>query len=123
LLTARAVVGDDTIVSHVTVESAPPPAEPVVERATVVTEPIAVQSNPSSITESEPVAASRQPASARRRILLPTKGHVDLAVAAAAELARLTSEQLRGRRIAVHVVVTSDDGRSVEADAIIEESS
>jgi hypothetical protein len=41
-------------------------------------------------------------------------------VSAAAELARLTSEQLSGRRVAVHVVVTSDDGRSVEADAIIE---
>ena len=58
---------------------------------------------------------------ARRRILLPTRGHVDLAVSAAAELARLTGEQLPGRRIAVHVVVTSDDGRSVEADAIIED--
>ena len=70
----------------------------------------------------QPAPAAPQPAPARRRILLPTKGHVDLAVSAAAELARLTSEQLHGRRIAVHVVVTSDDGRSVEADAIIEES-
>jgi len=133
LLTARAVVGDDTIVSHVAVESAPAPAEQVVEPAAVVTmpvdRPVDVQRNPHPITVPEPAAAvsetaaaGPQPAPARRRILLPTKGHVDLAVAAAAELARLTSEQLRGRRIAVHVVVTSDDGRSVEADAIIEES-
>ena len=67
------------------------------------------------------VAEQRRNLPARRRILLPTRGHVDLAVAAAAELARLTGEQLPGRRIAVHVVVTSDDGRSVEADAIIED--
>ena len=127
LLTARAVVGDDTIVSHVAVESAPAPAEQVVEPAAVVTmpvdRPVDVQRNPHpAAAVSETAAAGPQPAPARRRILLPTKGHVDLAVAAAAELARLTSEQLRGRRIAVHVVVTSDDGRSVEADAIIEES-
>ena len=126
LLTARAVAGDDTIVSHVSVDAAPP--EPVVERATVVADPIAVQSEPSSITASAPAPAGSvktraapHPAPARRRILLPTKGHIDLAVGAAAELARLTSEQLHGRRIAVHVVVTSDDGRSVEADAIIED--
>ena len=128
LLTARAVVGDDTIVSHVSVDTAPPAPEPVVERAAVVADPIAVQSEPPPITVSEPAPAvspttpaASQPAPARRRILLPTKGHIDLAVAAAAELARLTSEQLHGRRIAVHVVVTSDDGRSVEADAIIED--
>jgi hypothetical protein len=112
LLTARTIVGDDTIVSRVAVDTAPPSAaEQVVQH---VVKPV---------VEPEPAAVVPKPAPGRRRILLPTKGHVDLAVAAAAELARLTSEQLRGRRIAVHVVVTSDDGRSVEADAIIEESS
>ena len=99
----------------------PQVTEQAVER--IVADPIAVPIDQPSIIVAEPVAAAPPPAPARRRILLPTKGHVDLAVAAAAELARLTSEQLRGRRIAVHVVVTSDDGRSVEADAIIEDSS
>ena len=122
LLAARAVVGDDTIVSHVTVEAAEPlVAEQVVDPVPAVAAPISVPSDQPSIPNAAPAVAPQLPA--RRRILLPTRGHVDLAVAAAAELARLTSEQLRGRRIAVHVVVTSDDGRSVEVDAIIEESS
>ncbi|HEX4982357.1 MAG TPA: hypothetical protein VFV63_11685 [Ilumatobacteraceae bacterium] len=139
LLTARAVVGADTIVSRVAIDSPPPPtAEPVVDQVSVVFDQIRAHDRTAARTaptqapapETPPVAATPQPAptapqpaSARRRILLPTRGHVDLAVSAAAELARLTSEQLHGRRIAVHVVVTSDDGRSVEADAIIEDQS
>lgn len=138
LLTARAVVGADTIVSRVAVDSPPPTAEPVVDQVSVVFDQIRAHDRTEARTapiqapapETSPVAATPQPAPeapqpapARRRILLPTRGHVDLAVAAAAELARLTSEQLHGRRIAVHVVVTSDDGRSVEADAIIEDRS
>jgi hypothetical protein len=114
-LTARAVVGSDTIVGHVTVDAAAP-AVPATDPPVVV------------VAGEVATAAASAPAPARRRILLPTRGHVDLAVAAAAELARLTSEQLtseqlRGRRVAVHVVVTSDDGRSVEADAVIEDMS
>jgi len=128
LLTARAVVGADTIVSRVAIDSASPPAEPIVDQAPHVPDRIQPRTapiqTPTAAAESEPAAAATpQPAPARRRILLPTRGHVDLAVSAAAELARLTSEQLHGRRIAVHVVVTSDDGRSVEADAIIEDRS
>ena len=119
LLTARAVVGGDTIVSHVTIDSPPAPAQPVIDQVVAVAEP---QATP-PITPDPVPAAVPSTVPARRRILLPTRGHVDLAVAAAAELARLTGEQLPGRRIAVHVVVTSDDGRSVEADAIIEDPS
>jgi hypothetical protein len=136
LLTARAVAGADTIVSRVAIDSPPPTAEPVVDQVSVVFDQIRAHDRTEARTapiqapapEAPPVAATpqpapaaRQPAPARRRILLPTRGHLDLAVSAAAELARLTSEQLPGRRIAVHVVVTSDDGRSVEADAIVED--
>ena len=138
LLTARTVVGDDTIVSHVTIDSPPAPIQTVVDQVPAVAEPVEVASTPVPTTAATvPAAAAPQAVSnavsntepnvvpelvpARRRILLPTRGHVDLAVSAAAELARLTGEQLPGRRIAVHVVVTSDDGRSVEADAIIED--
>ena len=134
LLTARAVVGGDTIVSHVTIDSPPAPAQPVIDQVVAVAEPAAVPtipSRPRRPSRSHNAADHTRPrcrrgpstVPARRRILLPTRGHVDLAVAAAAELARLTGEQLPGRRIAVHVVVTSDDGRSVEADAIIEDPS
>jgi hypothetical protein len=133
LLTARAVVGPDTIVSRVAIDSPPPSAEPVIDQVPLVADPIPVSDQtevrtapvqaPAPASEPVPAAATPQPAPARRRILLPTRGHLDLAVSAAAELARLTSEQLPGRRIAVHVVVTSDDGRSVEADAIIEDRS
>ena len=137
LLTARAVVGNDTIVSHVAIDTPPAPIQPVVDEAPAVAEPVEAPSARSrpigragshhSTGRAEPGAEHGIESSvehslpARRRILLPSRGHVDLAVSAAAELARLTGEQLPGRRIAVHVVVTSDDGRSVEADAIIED--
>ena len=130
LVTARAVVGRDTIVSHVAVDSPPMPAAdvaPVAPVASVVpaasappaVEPVVV-AVPDQVVPDRVVEVAATPPPARRRILLPTRGHVDLAVSAAAELARLTTEHLSGRRVAVHVVVTSDDGRSVEADAIIE---
>jgi len=134
LLTARAVVGRDTIVSHVAVDSPPMPAADLAPVAPVApaaspspagepVEPVVVVVPDQVVSDQvvpDRVVVAATPAPARRRILLPTRGHVDLAVSAAAELARLTSEQLSGRRVAVHVVVTSDDGRSVEADAIIE---
>jgi len=141
LLTARAVVGNDTIVSHVAIDTPPAPIQPVVDQVPAVAEPVETPSVPVPAVTAVPAATTPQTVlnlvpntvpdavpnivpkaePARRRVLLPSRGHVDLAVSAAAELARLTGEQLPGRRIAVHVVVTSDDGRSVEADAIIED--
>jgi hypothetical protein len=58
LLTARAVVGDDTIVSHVTIDSTPAPAPPVIHQVQAVAEPVEVQSVPIPAATTEPPATT-----------------------------------------------------------------
>ncbi|MGH9134083.1 MAG: hypothetical protein ACRDZZ_09115 [Ilumatobacteraceae bacterium] len=104
------------------VEVSPAPLDPAVEVSVVVPTLVGGAPKPhtANLQPAQPPEATAPRPVARRRTLLPTRGHVDLAISAAAELTRLTGEHLPGRRIAVHVVVTSDDGRSVEADAVVE---
>lgn len=50
----------------------------------------------------------------------PTRRQVDLAVAAASEMVRLTSDQPAGSTVSIQVTVSTADGRTVSAEARIE---
>lgn len=55
-----------------------------------------------------------------RRASVPTRHHVDLAVVATSELVRLSGGFEPGTTVDIQVTVTSNDGRSVTAEASVE---